>query len=97
MSDRLRIGISWVFVSLLLASGLAMRGARALHPAPARPRPKDPAEEAPSDQEESLPRPVDIRRSHEPGRGRAADSPFEAETLASLSNAALATQAPKMS
>ena len=37
MADRLRLGISWVFVSVLLAGGLALRTARGLHPAPARP------------------------------------------------------------
>ena len=77
MSDRLRIGVSWVFVSLLLASGLAMRSARPPRPAPVRPRAKDAADEVPAPLEESLPRPVDIRRAHELGRGRAADSPFE--------------------
>src|ERR1700730_3309819 len=70
-ADRLRLGISWFFVSLLLASGLALRTARVLHPAPAKPPPIAPADDI------VLPRPVDVERAREPGRGRQAASPLQ--------------------
>lgn len=70
-ADRLRLGVSWFFVSLLLAGGLALRTARVLHPAAAKPPPKAPTNDT------ALPRSVDVERAREPGRGRRATSPLQ--------------------
>jgi membrane protein len=77
MADRLRLGMPWIFVSALLASGFAMRTVRTLHPAPARSAQKGAGDVAAAYADEAMPRPVDIRRAHQVGRGRAADSPFD--------------------
>jgi membrane protein len=70
-AERLRLGTSWLVVSLLLAGGLALRAAQALHPVPFNPPAKAPAADEP------LPRAVDVERAHELGRGRHAGSPLQ--------------------